>query len=434
MVWDRRGPLRLEQLDHMTGALPHYIRLGLAAVAFISLTLTVARAADPPRHETTPRLEQLKGEHQHILDQLNEKDGRGNAMELDDPRIPALLRKGWDLAGAWAAEYLEIHPRPSRRGLKGIFEDFAPKPRGSKAKYGDYLEYNEHFFNGSAVRVGPSTYVVEASYGVDFRTSTFMVVARNGRSRFQALWNIKDLAEKHYAQRDEIGRWMHLVRRAYYNGPLVVEKVLRVFPAANGHARFLVDAYEAADGGTTFAQLSIWEWDGAQAKPLLVDVYYYPIGWRRFRFDGRTIRISTKEETEFFYSCGSCNLPEGIWTVRITPRGVRDVGHRFLEPEIRWAEDLVSKITKAEDTTKLADRKVVNALKTLMHERPAEAGEEKGRSGKVEFWVGMLEAVRILRRGRLGSFVLVGDDATLRFSYLLRHNRPYFTRVKVLPS
>jgi len=306
--------------------------------------------------------------------------------------------------------------------------------RGSKSKYGDFLEYTGYSFLGSAVRVGPSTYVVEASYGVDFRTGTFMVVARNPDGRFENLWNIKDLADKHYAQRDEIGRWVHLVRRAYYNGPLVVEKVLRVFPTASGHTRFLVDAYQAADGGTTLAQLSIWEWDAAAARPLLVDIYYYSLDLRGFRFDGRTLRISTKEDTEILYSCGSCGIPEGIWTVRIGSRSVQDLGHRLLQPEIGWANELFSKMTKAEQTGNIADANVVNALKALMEERPAEAGSGIERSGTKVFQLGMLEAVRILRRGQRGSFVLVADEATLQFSYRLNKGRPYFTRVKVLPS
>ena len=418
----------------MTESLLRYIRLGLAAATLAVLLPTFARASDLHRRGTIPRLEQIRVQHQHILDQLNQRDGRGNVMELDDPRIPALVKKGWDLAGAWAAEYLEIHPRSSEGELKAIFDDFAPKPRGSKSKYGDFLEYTDYSFKGSAVRVGPSTYLVEASYGVDFRTATFIVVARNNDGHYQALWNIKDLAEKHYVQFDEIGRWMHLVRRAYYNGPLAIEKVLRVFPAANGHARFLVDAYQGADGGTTLAQLSIWEWDGAEARPLLVDIYYYSLGLRAFRFDGRTLQISTKEDTKILYSCGSCTLPQGLWTVRITPHGVRDLGHRLAQPEIGWANELLSKMTKQEDTRNLANAKVVDALKPLMHETPSEASCGIERSGTKVFQLGMLEAVRILGRGRRGSFVLVGDDATLRFSYLLRHNRPYFTRVKVLPS
>jgi hypothetical protein len=54
--------------------------------------------------------EQFQVEHQRVLDEMNVKGAKGEPMELDDPRIPALLRKGWDLAGAWAAAYLDAHP------------------------------------------------------------------------------------------------------------------------------------------------------------------------------------------------------------------------------------------------------------------------------------------------------------------------------------
>ena len=414
----------------MTNIFRQSIRSGLAVAAFLMLPLIYAHAEDFPRQALTPRLEQLRAEHLRVLEQLNEKNASGNVMELDDPRIPDLVKKGWNLAGEWAAEYFETHPAPSARDLKLIFEDFAPKPQGVKSKYGDFLEYRDYSFAGSAVRVGPSTYVVEASYGVDFLTGTFMVVARNRDGRFQALWNIKDLAAKHYAQRDEIGRWMHLVRRAYYNGPLAVAKVRRVSPSSTGHPRFLVDAYQGADGGTALAQLSIWEWDGAEARPLLVEVYYYSFDTRGFRLDGRTVRISTKEELAVLYSCGMCTLPKGTWTVRITPGGVRNLGHRFLQPEIQWADELLSKLTKGEDATNLAGAKVVDALKALMHEMP-EAEDGSHASGKKAFSLGLLEGVRVLRRGRRGAFVLLTDETRLRFSYVRRNARPFFTSVSV---
>jgi hypothetical protein len=385
--------------------------------------------AEEPQQQVTPGREQLRVEHLRVLDRLNEKDASGKVMELDDPRVPELVRKGWGLAGAWAAGYLETHLMPSTGDLNRIFADFAPKPRGVKSQYGDFLENSNYSFRGSAVRVGPSTYVVLASYGFDFRTGTFMIVARNGDGHFRALWNIKDLAEKHYAQRDEIGRWMQLVRRAYYNGPLDVEKVLRLSPSRNGHPRFMVDAYQGADGGTTLAQLSIWEWDGVQANPLMVEVYHYSFDFRRFHFDGRTLKISTKEELDVLDSCGQCTLPKGTWTVRIAPGGIHNLGHRFLQPEIRWADEVLSTISKGEDATNLADAKALDALRHLMQEGP-KAEDRSHPSRKLELSLGLLEQVHVLRRGHRGAFVLLFDEGPLRFDYVLRSRIPYFTSVK----
>src|ERR1019366_6923530 len=95
-------------------------------------------------------LKQLKAEHQHVLDDMNGKDGDGKPLELDNARVPGLFKKGWDLAGAWAAVFFETHPVPSPSDLKRIFEGFAPEPRGIKSQYGDFLEYHDYSLVGGA--------------------------------------------------------------------------------------------------------------------------------------------------------------------------------------------------------------------------------------------------------------------------------------------
>ena len=67
-----------------------------------------------------------------------------------------------------------------------------------------------------------------------------------------------------------------------------------------------------------------------------------------------------------------CPEPRGVWSARITGDGVRDLGHRFLKPEIQWADELLSKIEKGEDATNLAEAKVVVALKVRIEEAQAE--------------------------------------------------------------
>jgi hypothetical protein len=368
-------------------------------------------------------MDELRIEHLRLLEALNTKDADGKPLELDDPQIPELVKKGWGLAGGYAAEYLEMNPRPTTRDLERIFAGFPASSAGAGAQYKFY---------GSAVQIGPSIYVVQASYGVDFLTGAFMVVARNHEGHFEALWNIKDLAARHYAQRDEIGRWLYLVRRAYDNGPLAVQKVLRLAPAANGHARFLVNAYQGADGGTILAQLSIWEWDGADARPLLVEVYQYAADFGGFRFDGETLRISTKEELETLFSCGMCPQPRGVWKVRITPAGVQDLGHRFLQPELQWADELLSKLNNGADATSIADSRALEALRARIKELQAEdAHAGVPPSEAAGFSWGMMGECRVLRRGRSGAFVVAVDEGKLHFRYVLRNGRPYFTGIQL---
>ena len=87
-----------------------------------------------------------------------------------------------------------------------MFEGFAPVRDAVKSPYGDFPEYHGYNFAGSAIRIAPAIYVVSAGFWIYNATGTFMIVGRNRGGRFQTLWNVKDLAEKHYAQGDEIGR------------------------------------------------------------------------------------------------------------------------------------------------------------------------------------------------------------------------------------
>ena len=151
-----------------------------------------------------------------------------------------------------------------------------------------------------------------------------------------------------------------------------MQQVLRLSPAANGHARFLVDAYQGADGGEILAQLSIWEWDGEEARPLLVEIYRYAADFHGFSFAGNTLRISTKEELETFFSCGMCPQPRGVWTLRITPACIQNLGHRFLQPELQWADELLSRLNNGVDTTSIANPRVLEVLKARIKELQAE--------------------------------------------------------------
>lgn len=392
-----------------------------------------AEASNHPQRRT-PIQERLRAEHNHILDDLNSVDAQGTRLSWEDARTPGLLKRGWDLAGEWAADYIEMHPHASALELKNIFQGFAPEPKGVKSKYGDFLEYPNYCFTGSAISIGPAIHVVKATYFRDSSTGTFMVVARGGDGHLHALWNIKDVAIKHYAQQDEIGRWAHLVSRHYYNGPLDVSKLLPIYPAANGHPRFAVDAYQSADGGTILAQLSIWEWDGLEAQPLLLQVYQYAADYGSLQFDGKTLRIKTKEEPETFFSCGMCPEPRGIWTLRITPNGVQDLGHRFQKPEFQWADELLLRAQNREDAKDLATQSAIEAVQAQIRERQKEIDaepKEPEEKHETEYYWGMLGGLRVFQRGKEGSFQLDLDEAQFTFKYVMRGTEPYFTDVQI---
>ncbi len=342
-------------------------------------------------------------EHQRVLDSLNHRQ----AKELDSPGVEELLNKGWSLAGRWAAEFLNGHPEPSPAALRRIFDGFAPPPHGVKSKYGNFLEYPDYCFSGGAVKIGDGVYAVEATYFRDNETSAFLVVARNGEGSFESVWNIKDIAAVHYPSRDEIGRWKHLVAPAYYNGPLVISKLMPARPARNGNPRFLVDAYESAHGGTALAQLSIWEWTGREAMPLLVKNYHFARGFQTFQFDGTNLRVKTKDQS-IFHSCGMCPQPVAFW--RIADE-VQDLGRTLDQVELKWLGDLIERIHQGKSTADLAAPAVVALLKKRLQSN----------------W-GMYDVCRVLSRE---SFELTMDEGRLVFHHRLRDGRPYFTSLVI---
>jgi len=373
----------------------------------------------------TPTQIRLKTEHDRVLNEMNEKDAGGKPSDFDDPRIPPLLKRGWNLAGEWASEYIEHHKALKATNLVHIFDSFAPEPHGVKSKYGDFLEYTDYYFEGSAIRISSSTYVVRASYGYWFRSGTFMVIARNRDGHFEARWNIEDLAEMHYPLADELGRWGYLVGHAYNDGPLFVDRLIPLAVSRNGGGRFLVNAHQGADGGTQLDQLSVWEWDGAEAEPLLVEVYEYAADYGGLSYDGTTVRIKTKEPLETLFSCGMCADPRGIWKVKITPDGVQNRGHRYLQPEIKWADAFLSKLDKGDETDDLASDRVRAAIESAVKG----IKDENAKYGIApdQFSWGMLGECRVISRGQHGNFVISVDEGRLTFRYVMRGGKPYFT-------
>src|SRR5205823_8756521 len=101
-----------------------------------------------------------------------------------------------------------------------------------------------------------------------------------------------------------------------------------------------------------------------------------------------------------------CREPRGIWTVRITPHRVENHGHQLLQPEVQWADELLSKLDAGEDVRRFASPKVIDALRVRIRKEEAEVRKLVPDSDDIGFsW--MLDECQVLRRGLLGAFVLV---------------------------
>ena len=289
----------------------------------------VVPAADDP---IPAQVQQRLGELERCENSL--PPGCGN------PAIEKLLGDLWSLAGHWSAGQLAGRPEASAEELAGAMRRLAS---GSAAAY--------------------VLAITASSYG------TLLAVARQPDSSFKVVWNLHELAAKHAAAADEIARWGELTR-GFGNGPLA-GSVHALPPARNGHTRFYVDAMSRPGAGGTFpAQISVWEWDGHEPKSVFIKSYLVALettGGTALKAD--RLELHTKESFKRFFSSDPSPDPEAVWTLRIAPDGVEDLGRRYLTPpELAAADELVDRMAKHRDVSDLAPLGVIRRLGQALEE------------------------------------------------------------------
>ncbi len=278
------------------------------------------------------------------------------------------LARSWALVERWTTGFLDVHPRAT---AAEVAADLARLARKRKA------------FVPSAVRLagrsrdGDASAVVISVEGDP--AGTFFVVTRNAGGRFAVAWSIGPVAEKNAAAGNELGEWAW-TEPAGHGGPLG-GRVSPLPPARSGRARFLIQAIAHAGFGLDVPQqIGVWEWTGSEAVPELVEDYPTTDYRLDLALAGDLLRIPTKEVTRIFYSCGSCDDPEGTWTLRVTPDGVTDLGHTFKEPLLEAADDLVDRLARGQDASSLAAPAVIARLEELIRQLQEDAhprGEER---------------------------------------------------------
>jgi len=350
--------------------------------------------------------------HRAVLARMNVPAKGSELRQFDDVEMRRLLTQGWQLAGKWVGAWLDLHPDPSAKDLNALFANFSPTPHEPDV-YDPKLP-DRYAMAGSATRIATGVYVVEVEYEESQSAnaaSTFFVVAQDPNGHFLSKWSIKPLAERHYAKKDEIGRWAFLGSCAYYCGPLVAGEVLPL-PPSQGRPRFAVDASQATNGSTGMEQLSVWQWNGTEAENLIIQSYMVGLDDdREIKLVDNLLIVPTKEQTKSFASFGCCAEPRGAWTIQITPDHVQDLGHTFLQPQIQWADHLLA--AKGPGAARLASPSVIAYLK------------------HADIDMGAIDKCRVLSSGEKGAFeISFGVGTKLSFAYRLVNGKPYFTSVR----
>jgi hypothetical protein len=283
----------------------------------------------------------------------------------EKPAFAKALNRAWRMVGDSTAEYLHSHPEASAKEIAAAVEAL----NGGKCAENDD-PCASYQLEAEALPLG-GAFVVSATYP---QGGTFFVVDSTG-----VRWNIKDMAARHYAKRDEIGKWAW-IGFGWGEGPLI-PRLRPLAPMRNGHPRFCVDADTGTAIGGTFArQISVWEWTGREALPQFIRSYSISFETGAIEVKDDAIRIPIKGDYKTFYSCGQCVEPKVIWTLRITPDGVRDAGKTHVVPELEKVDELFDRILRKKSTKDLAAPRVATALRKLL------AGFEPGDIGMLGEW------------------------------------------------
>lgn len=245
----------------------------------------------------------------------------------------------WASVGDKAAAFLDAHP------------DAEPAQLSAELKATD--------LDVDALKLAPSVWLVAGSYP---KNGTFFIVVPDAQGRHRVQWDIKTLAQTHFARRDDIGKW-GWTESGWGDGPLLPAIGIAI-ASRDGHPRFWVDATSDADAGGTYAmQISVWEWNGREAVPLFVKSYQTSFDTGPGEKTPELLTLHTKGAFKTFFSCGACVDPEMVWRIEIAPGGVHDRGAKDVVPELRQFDDLADRIVHKRPTANLASPAAVSAIR-----------------------------------------------------------------------
>jgi hypothetical protein len=326
-------------------------------IAELILVTIAALGAAPVPHR---RLESLRIEYAALRPALLAADDSQRSVPASGRQ--AAIARAWSVAAEWTAAALDAHPSASSAELAKAIEELDPALPCAKndARCADAVYLRAEVV---PLRVG-----VNAAWAVALaypHAGTFFIVARRGDGRHTVAWNIHDLAARHLASRDEIGRWAW-TGSSWGDGPLVGH-IVPLRPSRFGNARFAVDAAAAPEAGGTFEhQIGVWEWDGRKAAPLLLRSYAASLDTPPNELAPSRLAIHTKGEFRSFSTCGACADPEVIWHFDVTPEGLVDRGTTNLSPELQACDQLWNAVIHHHNTAALAAPAVVATLQKLV--------------------------------------------------------------------
>ncbi|MBX7222310.1 MAG: hypothetical protein K1Y36_20340 [Blastocatellia bacterium] len=352
------------------------------------------------------------GTEQELLQVLKDI-GCGEAVNDKQPEeVAGPLRRSWNLVGAWTAAYLNTHPQATERELSAALLKLLKTN----------CDFDESHVSAAQLSSGnKAAFAVAVNW---IWIGTFFVVAKDAGGKFQFAWNIKDVAEKNFASRNELGYWA-FGRAGIHDGPLTGD-VHPLPPGKSGNPRFWVDGVSRpAMGLSKPGQISVWEWDGKTAQSLFIKTYNTHEEWHQVRFQSGNLVIHAVEEAKTYYFCGSCETiePRSLWTLAITPEGVQDKGRTYVIPELDFVDRLIFRFCVGENVSDAAAPTVIQKLKKLF---------PKPKSGKkLDYPLAMISVSPPSRQGNRTVLKLNSDElGECTFTILNRNGKYVLTALR----
>jgi hypothetical protein len=205
-------------------------------------------------------------------------------------------------------------------------------------------ERNAPPIDASATKLANGDFVIALQY---FETGTVFIIGFSHGGAPRVKWSIADALP---CWRASCG--------PYFAG-------ITLLPSArNANPRFLVDAWHAGNGMTVGAETSAWRWDGREAHLLALDKHQEMIDDdRQTRIDGDMVIVPTKEMAHWFVISGASRDPAGIWTLRLSANGAKSLGHRWVDRELRWADDFLFALSKRRAVDRFASAEVAREVR-----------------------------------------------------------------------
>ena len=315
----------------------------------------------------------------------------------DDPQSAELLARQWSLAGEWVATWLDAHPSVGQNAVEAAISELTPTEEPT-----EYLRLTEDTF--LVVAPGPIGNV-------------FIVSKSNGHYRLA--WTTAQTQEASGEQGKILAAWRAENARHGGRGPYAqgfgsagpVTPNLGELPSdAKGRARFYIDGnYAQSAGGTEEAQISLWLWDGTTAHLLTARAYTFEIEQSvRARLEGDLLKVQQKKFFRTFGSCGPCEERQTDWVVRITPRGIEDLGEKSLTPELDAVDKLFYRVIKQKSAADIAAPAAIEDAASIVQGAKEEHSEKDWKEYPT---LGMIDGWKVEKDAKGEILCLATDDA-----------------------